>query len=132
MLATLIALFGPMAIETFRDVTKAVTNKYVGLSIDDQVKLDDSTIRKNEALAKLDNPYGTPSQWVVDLRASFRYIAAGVSILVGSFTVIYAFTHVTDNLTAAAVAAVGVDLIGIPFAFIFGDRLAINIKNFKK
>jgi len=132
MISTLIALFGPMLIETVKDVSKAATTRWVGLSIDDQIKLADSDVRKLEALYKLDNPYGTPSQWVVDLRASFRYIAAGLSILTGVFVIGYAITSITDSLTTFAVAGLGGDLIGIPFAFIFGDRVRFNVSQFKK
>lgn len=132
MLTSLLALFGPMLIESIKDVSKAATTRFIGLSVDDQIKLADSDVRKLEAIAKMDNPYGTPSQWVVDLRAAFRYVAAAASILTGVFVIIYSITSITDALTAFAVAGLGGDLIGIPFAFIFGDRVRFNIQNFKK
>lgn len=132
MFGTILAAILPSLIESFRDVTKAASNKWIGISVDDQIKLEQSQVSKLEALSKLDNPYGTPSQWVIDLRASFRYIAAGASILAGMFVIGYAFTSIADKDAAYIVGLFGADLIGIPFAFVFGDRLAINMKAFKK
>ena len=67
------------------DAAKAVIGRFGGgvrpTNIDEQIKLDGSQVDKLKALATLDNPYGTPSQWVVDLRASFRYIAAAIVII---------------------------------------------------
>jgi len=133
VITTILAAILPQLLKSGTDVIDKASNKWIGLSVDDQVKLKQADVAKIESLAKLDNPYGTPSQWVVDLRASFRYLAAGVSVLAGVGLLFYGFnTYSKDAITALAVAAVGVDLIGIPFAFIFGDRLNINTSAFTK
>lgn len=92
-----------------------------GVSIDDKIKLDQSDISKMEALAKLENPFGVPSQWVVDLRASFRYVSAGVLILGGLSIAGY-------GAVAKAVDTVqlGLEVAGMPFLFIFGERMWNN------
>ena len=133
MLTTILAAIVPQFLKSGTDILDKLSNRWIGLSVDDQVKLKKADTDKLESLAKLDNPYGTPSQWVVDLRASFRYIAAGISVFAGVGLIFFGFqTYGKDPLTAFAVAAIGVDLIGIPLAFIFGDRLSINTNAFKR
>jgi len=114
IIESLVAALVPAGVEA----VKGISRKFVGLSVDDQIKLDNAGIQKLEALAKLDSPSGTPSQWVVDLRASFRYLGAGASIvggLVGVFT------------DPANVDIYG-QLITIPFSFIFGERMILSLK----
>jgi hypothetical protein len=123
MEAILASVILPAAIDMFKGLFSSATRKFVGLSVDDQVKLQTAEVSKLEALAKLDNPNGNPSQWVVDLRASFRYIAAGTIIAVGSFLM---FVH---NETAATL---GYELVGMPFGFIFGERLYLGLKGAPK
>ena len=40
---------------------------------------------KLQALAALDSPTGEPSKWIVDLRASFRYIIISFKSISGIF-----------------------------------------------
>ena len=73
------------------------------------------------AMAALDQPAANISKWVADLRASFRYIAAGVLILAPYgmllFEGIFRIPIGTDLLLQAQ------DLSGQAFSFIFGDRM---------
>lgn len=110
----------PAAVDLLKGFFGAASRRFVGVSVDDQIKLQNAEVAKLEALSRLDNPHGTPSQWVVDLRASFRYLAAGMVILVGGALV---FTAKTDQ-----VAALGFELVGMPFGFIFGERLYLGLK----
>ena len=71
----------PAGLEILKDFIWGVSRRIGGLSVEDQLKLEKIQMEKVKALAELDNPYGTPSQWVVDLRASFRYIAAPLVII---------------------------------------------------
>lgn len=121
MIEVLLPALLPSAIDAFKSLFGGLGRKIGGLSVDDEIKLENSQISRLEALAKLDNPVGSPSQWVVDLRSSFRYISAGVSILVGAYL---AGTGGDSEL-------VGV-LIGAPFSFIFGERLYLGMKGTKK
>lgn len=112
----------PAIIDLFKGGIQAATRKWIGLSIDEQIKLQQADVDKLTALAKLDNPTGSPSQWVVDLRASFRYVAAVVVIGVGCWLMTFGKPELTQ---------MGFELIGMPFGFIFGERLLLGLKGSK-
>lgn len=113
----------PALIDIVKSVGSATARRVVGLSVDDQIKLQTAETAKLEAISRLDNPHGTPSQWVVDLRQSFRYIAAAVVIVVGGVVAgIGAYTH------NQAVTLLGAELAGTPFGFIFGERMWLGFK----
>lgn len=108
----------PAVIDLFKTGISAASRKWIGLSIDDQIKLQQADVDKLNALAKLDNPAGTPSQWVVDLRASFRYVCAILVISVGGWML-----TLGPELTELAF-----QLIAMPFGFIFGERMYMSMK----
>lgn len=107
----------PALMDAVKNLLGGISRKIGGLSPDDQIKIQNADIEKLKALAQLDTPVGTPSQWVIDLRASFRYISAGVSILGGLYLI------TTDPSTTEFAA----QLISAPFAFIFGERLYFGL-----
>jgi hypothetical protein len=125
----------PAGIDAVKNLFGAAQRKWVGLSIDDEIKLEEAAIKRLEALAKLDDVGSTqPSQWVVDLRSSARYIMAGLSIISGiclGYVGLYsnAITSVEMNTVLLPLA---MDLIGIPFSFIFGERLYMGMKGGRK
>ncbi len=84
-------------------------------TIDDQIKLDDAEIRKLESIAKLDNPGGTPSQWVIDMRASSRYIVGGI-IIIGAVGTLFAPVPIEVQRLALEAA-------NVVFGFLFGSRV---------
>jgi hypothetical protein len=106
------------------DAIKRLVNNWSGgvkpVSIDEQIKLDQSEISRIEALAKLDNPGGTPSQWVIDLRASSRYIGALLVIAVGLSTLYFSETEYIQRI--------GLEAANIAFGFLFGARIMANLK----
>jgi hypothetical protein len=113
----------PAGIDLIKSLFGGIGRKIGGVSVDDQIKLESSGIDRLKALAELENPYGTPSQWVVDLRASFRYIAAGCLILAGLSIAWYgASVKDTDVFIA------GLETAGSPFFFIFGERMWQGLK----
>lgn len=94
-------------------------------SVDDVVKLGQLDIDKMKALAELDNPHGTPSQWVVDLRASFRYLAV---ILVWVLAGLAVFTQsVPAGLTETLLT-----LAGATLSFIIGERMVLSLGAVKR
>jgi hypothetical protein len=107
----------PALMDGFKNLAGGISRKVGGLSVDDQVKLQSADIEKLKALATLDEVKGSPSQWVVDLRASFRYLAAGLSIAGGLY--LLGWTSVDANLSGQLVSA--------PFSFIFGERLYLGL-----
>ena len=123
MLSILASVGVPIFLDLAKSLGGALSRRYAGLSVDDQIKLETAQVQKLEALAKLDSPNGTPSQWVVDLRASFRYISAAAVILVGGVIAMLGISN-SDPATIAA----GLELAGMPFGFIFGERLVLSYK----
>ena len=115
LIETIIGALLPVAIEG----GKQIITKWVGgvkpTTIDEQIKLDQNEIARIEALAKLDTPVGTPSQWVIDLRASARYIGALLVIGVGISTL---YIPVGDAIRSLALEAAN-----IAFGFLFGSRI---------
>ena len=123
LLTTVLSALLPVGVE---GIKQFVTTKLGGVkptTIAEQLQIDDSDIRKLQAVAALDNPGGSPSQWVVDLRASSRYIAAAVVILGGTATL---FIPTID----LEVKALGFEAANIAFGFLFGSRITTGF--FKK
>lgn len=119
LLTTLLSALLPVGVEGIKQV---VTNKLGGVkatSVDEQIRLDQNEIEKLNALAKLDNPGGTPSQWVIDLRASSRYIGALGVISVGISSI---FIPGLDS----AVKLIALDAANIAFGFLFGTRIVAS------
>lgn len=120
LLTALISAFIPVAVEG----TKQGINRFIGgpqpTTIEEQIKIEQNEVATLEALAKLDNPYGTPSQWVIDLRASARYLAAWAVILGGGGLL---FTPAPVEVKGLAVEA-----ISVAFGFLFGTRIVTNLK----
>ena len=119
LLASVVA---PAVIDLVKGAAGAASRKWIGLSVDDQIKIQNADVEKLKALAALDNPVGVPSQWVVDLRSSFRYLAAGASIIggIGMFIMIPAMAEIAGQL------------ITMPFGFIFGERMYLSISGKSK
>lgn len=120
---TILAAGVPVLTEIVKSVGGALGRRFAGLSVDDQIKLQQAEVARLQALAALDAPAGTPSAWVIDLRAAFRYVSAGVLIAVGSATVLYG---VASGQTA--IVDIGAQIAGFPFAFIFGERMVLTLK----
>lgn len=110
----------PAAIDGVKNLINKFTGSVKPRTVDEQIKLDDANIKRLEAMAKLDNPYGTPSQWVIDLRASFRYIAAGIVILSAGAALF--IPGLSEALVMLAFEAAG-----IAFSFVFGERLYLGL-----
>lgn len=120
IIESIIGALVPVGVEGIKQL---MTNFFGGVkatSIDDQIKLDANEIEKIKALAELDKPIGQPSQWVVDLRASARYIGALAVIVVGIST-LYAPVDVR-------IQAIALEAANIAFGFLFGSRIVANLK----
>jgi hypothetical protein len=120
ILETIIGALVPVGIDGIKSLIGMFTGGVKPLNVDDQIKLDQNEIAKLEAIAKLDNPYGQPSQWVVDLRASSRYLGALFVIVVGIGSL---FLPV-----APEIQRIGVEAANIAFGFLFGTRIMANLK----
>lgn len=120
IIESIIGALVPVGVEGIKQL---MTNFFGGVkatSIDDQIKLDANEIEKIKAIAELDKPIGQPSQWVVDLRASARYIGALAVIVVGIST-LYAPVDVR-------IQAIALEAANIAFGFLFGSRIVANLR----
>jgi hypothetical protein len=111
------SVLAPAAVDLIKQGFGALSRRWLGISVDDQIKLENATVGRMQALAQLDNPVGSPSQWVVDLRESARYIMAGVCILAGIGVIVMVPTQFE----------VGAQLVSMPFGFIFGERMYLTM-----
>ena len=120
IIESIIGALVPVGVEGIKQL---MTNFFGGVkatSIEDQIKLDANEIEKIKAIAELDKPIGAPSQWVVDLRASARYIGALAVIVVGIST-LYAPVDVR-------IQAIALEAANIAFGFLFGSRIVANLR----
>ncbi len=121
LLTTLLSALLPVGVEGIKQL---IVNKAGGIkptTIEDQLKLDEQDIKRMQVVASLDNPGGIPSQWVIDLRGSARYLAAGFVIVGGLGTALVPDLDVTVKFTALEAA-------NIAFGFLFGQRIVSNFK----
>lgn len=123
LLTTLLSSLIPVGAEAVKQVVASKFGSVKPATIDDQIKLDDAEVRRMEAIAKLDNPGGTPSQWVIDLRASSRYVASWLCIIIGCSMMLVGVQTNQPSLFMA-----GAELVSVAFGFLFGTRLVANWK----
>lgn len=96
-------------------------------NVDEAVKLMEAEVHKLQAIAQLDQPSGNISPWVADLRASFRYIAAGLIIIPAPIVALYVMSNPTQESSSFFELYVN-SLAGPVFSFMFGERLRINLR----
>lgn len=119
ILEAIAAALVPVGIEGVKQLIAKFTGSVRPTTIAEQIQLDQNDIQKLNALAALDNPGGTPSQWVIDLRASSRYIGALVVIGAG---IISLYLPVDDYTKG-----IGLEAANIAFGFLFGSRVMNNL-----
>lgn len=119
LLETILAALLPVGIEGIKQATTRWFGGVKATSVEDQIKLDANEIEKIKALALLDTPIGLPSQWVVDLRSSARYVGALSVIAVGMSTLYVP--------VASSVQAIALEAANIAFGFLFGSRIVANL-----
>ena len=119
ILETILAALVPVGIEGFKQVAARSFGGVRATSVDEQIKLDNNEIEKIKALAELDRPIGLPSQWVVDLRASARYLGALAVISVGIGSLYLP--------VEASIQALALEAANIAFGFLFGSRIVANL-----
>ncbi len=120
IIESIIGALVPVGVEGIKQLINRFTGGVKPTTVAEQVELEKIDISRIEAIAKLDAPAGTPSQWVVDLRASARYIGALFVIAVGIGTL---FLNVP-----ADIQRIGIEAANIAFGFLFGSRIMANLK----
>lgn len=97
-------------------------------NVDEIIKLQQADTEHLRALAELDKPSGEISKWVADLRASFRYIAAGIIVVLECALVVGVMYDPTlDEMTTAFTN----NIFAPVWSFIFGERMYSHMKNGK-
>jgi hypothetical protein len=121
LLTTLLSALLPVGVESIKQVVVSKLGGVKATTVDEQIRLDQNDVEKLKALAALDTPGGTPSQWVVDLRASARYVGALGVISVGVSCIFFPGID-------AAVKIIALDAANIAFGFLFGSRIVASWK----
>ena len=67
IIESLIGALVPVGVEGIKQALARLFGGVRATTIDEQLKIDANEIEKIKALAALDTPIGTPSQWVIDL-----------------------------------------------------------------
>lgn len=115
LLSTLLSALIPVGVEGIKQVITTKLGGVKATTVAEQIQLDENDVKRLQAIAAMDNPGGTPSQWVIDLRGSARYIAAG-AVIAGGITAM--FTPVDMEVKALSFEAAN-----IAFGFLFGSRI---------
>lgn len=121
-LELLIPALAPVAADAIRGIVGRLTGGSGAQpqNVDEAIKLMQARTENLRAVAELDKPSGNLSQWVADLRASFRYVAAGLVILTAIGALVFQAPPEQAGLAWDAAQSV--------WAFIFGDRMYNYIK----
>ncbi len=120
---TVLSALVPVGAEAIKQLIARFTGGVSPATVDEQIRLMKAESDRLTALAALDQPGGTPSQWVIDLRASARYIGA-LSVIAVGIGSLFATLPELVQITALEAA-------NIAFGFLFGSRLAANWSNKK-
>ena len=123
----LLSMLLPALTPVVADGARAVFGKITGgagaqpQNVAEAIQLMQAETEKLKALAELDKPTGEISQWVADLRASFRYIAAAIVILVACISIFIPGLDrgYVDMIWTAS---------GSVWSFIFGDRMYAQMR----
>jgi hypothetical protein len=121
LLTTLLSALLPVGVEGIKQVIVTKLGGVKATTVDEQIRLDQNDVEKLKALGTLDTPGGTPSQWVVDLRASSRYLGALFVIAAG---IVAIFLPGID----VSIRAIALDAANIAFGFLFGTRIISSWK----
>jgi hypothetical protein len=128
MFGSIVSLILPALVPAFADGARGLIAKFTGgaggqpQNITERIELMKAEAEKLQALAALDSPTGEPSKWIIDLRASFRYVIIS-SIMI--FTAIVVFN---PDIVGATVVAVCLDMTGACMSFVIGERMYLSLK----
>jgi hypothetical protein len=125
LLTLLLPSLMPAFSDGFRGLIAKITGGAVGQpqNVTERIQLMEAEATKIQALASLDSvSTGNPSQWIVDLRACYRYVIISAIIL---FTGVVVFV---PDIVGASVVAVFLDMTGACMSFIIGERCYLNLK----
>ena len=127
-MTSLLSLILPALVPAVADGARGLIAKFTGgaggqpQNIRERIELMQAESAKLQALAALDTPTGEPSKWIINLRASFRYIIIS-SIMI--FTGIIVFN---SDIVGTTVVAIFLDMTGACMSFVIGERMYLTLK----
>ena len=127
-MTSLLSLILPALVPAVADGARGLIAKFTGgaggqpQNIRERIELMQAESAKLQALAALDTPTGEPSKWIINLRASFRYVIIS-SIMI--FTGIIVFN---SDIVGTTVVAIFLDMTGACMSFVIGERMYLAIK----
>ncbi|MCX7911095.1 MAG: hypothetical protein N2505_05910 [Endomicrobia bacterium] len=116
----------PVLATPLADAIKKGVSKLFGRSIEEEIKLMQAEVEKLKALAELDKPSDNISQWVANLRASFRYIIVGVVVLVTCIIGVIGYIYSPESRPTIINAFL--EFSGACTSFIIGNRIYLSFK----
>ena len=131
MLETLLTALVPALVPAVADAVRAGVGRLTGTApaapktTAEAIELMAAQTERLRALAELDRPTGPISPWVANLRAAFRYVAAGVVMLWGMAASLWGWGALAMSPDAIEFAQQGALAA---FAFVFGDRLYMHLQ----
>ena len=130
LLPTLLSSLVPVAADGVRGIFNLFTRGAGArpANVEEAVKLMDAETNRLKVLAELDRPSGAISPWVANLRASFRYLGAGV-VLIPLVPMALWTLYDPSPARAALLETYSTQMAGPVWGFIFGDRLRMHMRN---
>ena len=128
MIGSIASLILPALVPAFSDGVRGIIAKFTGgaggqpQNVEERVKLMEAEAAKLQALAALDGVNGEPSKWIINLRASFRYVIISAIMI---FTGVIVFT---PDIVGASVVAIFLDMTGACMSFVIGERMYLTLR----
>ena len=128
MIGSIASLILPALVPAFSDGVLGIIAKFTGgaggqpQNVEERVKLMEAEAAKLQALAALDGVNGEPSKWIINLRASFRYVIISAIMI---FTGVIVFT---PDIVGASVVAIFLDMTGACMSFVIGERMYLTLR----
>lgn len=123
LLTTLLPMLAPALTDGLRGIFSKITGGAGGSpqNVKERIDLMAAETERLKALASIDTPAGTPTQWVTDFRAIFRYVTI---LLIWLLTSLAIFTPSIPQ----SITLILLDLSGASMSFIIGERMYFNLK----
>ena len=129
ILPTIVTALVPVAAEGIRGLFNWYTRGAGAqpANVEERIKLMDADTNRLRALAELDAPAGNISVWVADLRASFRYLGAAVTLAPVPIMLLWTLVSPTPERVDVLTLYTS-DFCGPVWGFLFGDRLRVHMR----
>ena len=127
-MGSILSLVFPALLPALTDGFRGVIAKFTGgaggqpQNVAERIQLMQAEAAKLQAMSSLDTPIGQPSQWIVDLRAAFRYVIIS-AILVFTGASLY-----FGDIVGASAISVLLDMSGCAMSFVIGERMYLTLK----